>query len=432
MNSTIYLTDIFGTVIDSSEQHEIPFLLVHCYTPELILINVFKNNFSIYKPNKNYIRNILQRHRINSVNFCTLGDIWLPNDKYPPKITILLANNNFTLAKYPINYRIVEQLDDIYIWEPICNKNYVSLGLIASIEKPLVNEVLTINKKYVTEYNGHIHSSELTNMNEFNMLATLEDFKYTIKRSALIKYEDDIEIRSKINGKILGEKNNGYNVGNNNIPISHTIQGELKIGNNCLSIDTNNNIVQKKCNNMTQNKWYFYDDNIVSDYNHNCLSVDDNNSIIGEPCKPSKKNQKWDIKSKNNVIIDNLQETNDKWTTIKGKNVVLLESDNPWYLNKTGQIEGIVKPQTIELNQVEYESAAQYKPNFMIDPIPPDMGHGHSYVERNGGKYFDDCFRDDEKIEMFVDTKTKVSNIGSIILCILAILFVIVTIKYYF
>ena len=197
-----------------------------------------------------------------------------------------------------------------------------------------------------------------------------------------------------------------------------------------LSVDRNDNIVQNKCNDDINNKWYFYNDSIISDYNQNCLSVDNNNEIISEPCKITNKNQQWDIKNTDSVVIDNLQETNDKWSTIRGKNVVLLESDNPWYINKEYQPEGIVHPQTTELNTVDYEIAAKYDPSFMIDVTSPDFGHGHSYVERNGAQYYDSCFRDDEKVETFDGRRKHRINFNYIICCLIIVVFTMLAIKY--
>ena len=432
MKKTTFITDMFGSLLNKNDQHDIPFILIHCYKPEIILTTIITGKYYICKPTMAFIENTLYTHQINPANFGIMGDIFISGNKLPHKITIIMANKNMNISKPPINYIIADEIDDYFVWKPVCHKKYIGLGFVISKEKPGTNEMVTLHSDLVTEYNGHIFSNNVTNMNEFNLLATYKTKKYTLARSALLDKNNNVEISSKIDGKFINENTkSGYNVDTNKIPISHTIQGELRIGKKCLSIDDDHNVHQNDCDDSTENKWYFYNDHIVSDYNQSCLTVN-NNDITSKPCKISDKNQTWNIKNTDSVIVDNLQDVNDKWSTMKGKNVILFESDNPWYVNKTQQIEGLVEPQTTELNTVEYEPMAQYESSFKIDPTSPDLGHGHSFVERNGAQYYDSCFRDDEKIEGFGQEKKYRINFNSVICCLILFVFMMLAIKFFY
>ena len=230
MNNVTFLTDIFGTVLNDNNiaEHDIPFILIHCYKPEIILENIISEKYCIYKPIKTFIDNTLYTNNINPSNFCTTGDIWIPNNKMPTKITVVMANKNEGVSKYPINYIIVNEINDMYIWQPICHNNYLPMGLLISKDKPSVKEMVTINKNLMTEYNGHIFPSIFTNMNEFNLLSTQKNKKYTIKRSALLDSDNNIKILSKQKEGYINPNRSGYKIANKITPISHTIQGELR------------------------------------------------------------------------------------------------------------------------------------------------------------------------------------------------------------
>ena len=434
MNTVTYLTDIFGLPLNQNnqnQQYSYPFILLHCFKPELILNIIVQNDQCICKPVKEFIDNVLYNSQIDPHEFSTLGDIIIPTTTLSTKrITVLLANKIGLISKYPVNYVNVGDISDVHIWKPICSNNYMALGYVVSKDKPSINEIVTIKKDYVTDYNGQMLPNKYTNMNEFNLLTTQDSQRYTLARSALLNETNSVAISSKVNNKNISSNDSD----SDDIPISHTIQGELKIGNKCLSIDNNNKIDQTSCDNSTGSKWYFYNDRIISDYNQSCLSMTDNDTVIGQPCKLSDKNQTWNIKNSKSVVVDNLQQIDDKFTTVKGKKVVLLESDDPWYINKTEQVEGLANSETTELNLVEYEAAAKYDPSFKIDVTSPDLGHGHSYVERNGAQYYDSCFRDDEKVETFdgkANTKTRL-NFNSIICCLIFVVFIMLLVKYFY
>lgn len=420
--SDVFLTDIFGTKINVENQHDLPFILVNCYDVDTILINTIEtqdNNYTIYKPNMEYLKKVLDMYNINISNYSTIGDIILPNEENI-KITIVLVNKNIGspyIGVKPFDYKVRDIIKNYMVWEPLCNDNYLPLGYVVSTKKPYNNEILVIHKKYVTNYNNKIYPSKITNMNEFNLVSLQGDEKYTIKRTAFLDNEYNLNLSSKVDSEYQ------------NLPVSYTIQGELKINNKCLSNDNNDTVTQSQCRNSDNQKWYLYDNHIVSDKDQSCIAVD-NNSLKKKRCDVNDVTQQWIIKNEDSVILDNLQPVNDKWTTIKGKTVLLLESDNPWYINKTSKIEGIVEPKTSELNLSDYESTAQYNPNFMIDILSPDLGHGHSFVERNGGKYYDSCYRGDERVEAFNGKEDMYKlNMPNIILCLVVILIVIIIIK---
>ena len=158
-------------------------------------------------------------------------------------------------------------------------------------------------------------------------------------------------------------------------------------------------------------------------------------------CKDST-SQKW-FTNDYNSVIQNTQEVVNHWETQNGKNVILIEPDNPWYITKKkNTIEGIIKQERTPLNQVDYKNA-DFPSSFMMDVYRPDLGYGHSYAERKGSRVFciDDCknkYLNDLVLENFEDGNTNKENNKfhkidfAVIACILVLLIILlVIIRYY-
>lgn len=77
--------------------------------------------------------------------------------------------------------------------------------------------------------------------------------------------------------------------------------------------------------------------------------------------------------------------TLDSWNKCRGKKVVLVEADNPWYINKkctTPQ-----PPTKVELNVSGVSAGdtetATFQSNVKLDETKPNMNLGYSYAARN-------------------------------------------------
>jgi hypothetical protein len=73
---------------------------------------------------------------------------------------------------------------------------------------------------------------------------------------------------------------------------------------------------------------------------------------------PSQEDQEWDIEEDSSI-------PSFSWNKYKGKTVVLVESDNPWYVNKDITVKlKVAEPQ--ELQDLKYKAQADYKTNIII------------------------------------------------------------------
>lgn len=81
---------------------------------------------------------------------------------------------------------------------------------------------------------------------------------------------------------------------------------------------------------------------------------------------------------------NNFIKSGNKWVTVEGKEVILMEPDVPWYINMGPRKPiGLIKNKYIKLNDVEYKNA-DFKSNFVINPQRQDMGYGYSLADRQG------------------------------------------------
>jgi len=385
--NTIYITNLFGKTIKDNEKDISPFILIHSTQPNIIVKNVVtSDNYSVWEPNTSAIEHVLYSNKFNVDLFSSTGHIFIPSKKLPNKITLILANKKFPYIKNPIDFTAISKLASKYtIWKPIGSRDYLPIGYIVSIDKPSTQSIINIHKNYLIKYRNIndgpyiTNIQKPTNMNEFYLLGMTRDTKYTIKRSSLLSINDILNIKNNNSGNKLMNAN-----------IKFTKNGELKINNNCISVNDQNNIEQQKCDNHDNQKWYVYKNSIISDYNQQCMS-EIGNDLVTENCNNDKK-QKWSVSSEKTVFDDSTQEIDDNWKVVKGRKVVLVQQDDPWFLNKSRNLEGIIEDDKVELNTQEYQNYAEYDGKFKVDVTKPDMGQGHSYAARNCGNFFYETF----------------------------------------
>ena len=172
--------------------------------------------------------------------------------------------------------------------------------------------------------------------------------------------------------------------GNEFQDFNYTIQGELKMGNKCL--ENNKTVSFKDCNGSHKQQWKYDSDNNTIKLKNNttkCLTISDNNTNI-EVRKCDKENdQIWakeDLNDRDDVIGD--------WNNVSGKRVVLVESDNPWYVNKVNATP--TKYKKLEYDELKTTKGKKLynhgnaKSIFKINPNSPNLGYGHSFASRLG------------------------------------------------
>jgi len=374
----IVITDIFGNKISKNRDANIrlPFLLIHSTQPYLLLNKLDDHIWSI---KWELMSHILYINSVDPEQFAPLGDIWLSSKILPKQMSILLVNADKVISTFPISFIKLDSNNTTFIWKPVSPPGYQELGLIASPHKPPLQSMKVINKKYVIPYKTTTHilnTTRTTNMNEFNLLSHLEIDKYTINKTMFLTNPSLITIALKTSGKYIAADDQGEIVlDERKQPINYTVKGELKIDDKCISVN-NNKIKLEQCNDSLKQKWYPYLDKYISTENNSCLTNQEGTLHTSE-CNSSNNSQKW-------FSHDYCPSENTEWKTIQGDNVILIESDVPWYVLKRNTIPFKHDKNDINhLNEVSYRNNADFKSQFKMNMCRPDLGYGYSYAQRH-------------------------------------------------
>ena len=444
----IVITDIFGNKL-SKDRHinnKLPFILLHTTQPYLLLERESKlhKEDSIWKPILKTLYHTLYMNSINPNSFATVGDIWFPSYELPKETMILLANNNKDISTYPDDFIQIDTYMNTGIWKSVGPAGYTGIGLIAASRKPSHMALKVINDKYLINYNKQSPIKiKNTNMNEFNLLSNIQiQNKRTIDRTKFLP-ASKINIASKYNAKYISRGNDRIQLRDDESDsgshsISYTTQGELKMNNKCIGVDSDNSVDLQDCNNALSQKWFPYKNNYISYSDLKCMSVD-NNSIKNDECSNDRRDQEWFTNDSGSVISTSSSNI-DSWITQSGKNVLLVEPDTPWYILKRNSMpEGLIKQSVKELNtKGGYRNNADFKSTFMMDLNKPDLGYGHSYASRQGMRALclDDCSNIDPNLPVFEDFKEDVSeskiNFNSIACSLLLLIILLIIIRYYY
>jgi hypothetical protein len=193
--------------------------------------------------------------------------------------------------------------------------------------------------------------------------------------------------------------------------LSYSAQGELIIKDKCITqpSGSNNPLYLSDCVGSESQKWDIIGNSIRPESdNQKCVSYDSDDTLISKTCDNSD-SQSWQTEQS--------EDSNDsfKWTDYFGKTVVLVESDDPWYLNKDTTIPmEYLKQQNLQ--EMYYRTNADYKPGRVLDENSPDLGFGYSYMDRAGQP----C----QKIEGFNEGQSDSPNVLMILLCIILLIFI--------
>lgn len=440
----VTITDIFGNKIskDDDNKNLFPFILLHTKQPHLLMERVNSNinkKSGVWKLVYPTIMHILYNNGFNVSSFAPLGHIWYSTSKLPNEESILLVNTGSKISKYPIDYKKIMDYEKFGLWKPIGPRGYHPIGYLLSKGKPSKQYIRVINKDLLTPFRDDSKSvNGLSNMNEFKLLTYYDSKKITIKRTKILNKDYLVKIISNKNNKIISKNNSGKLLLDNDTQviddyqaINYSIQGELRMGNECIGVSINDNVNDKfvylqECNDNDGQKWFPYLGHFVSQYDGSCLDTDDKNLLVSK-CK-RKKGQEWKTNNLRTVISKHNQEYDKQWKTRHGKNVVLLQPDNPWYVrikNKQRTPEGIVKQNIVKLNETEYRANADVHSKFMLDTNNPSMGYGYSLEQRKGRpcSCLNECHKIPKKEYLFETFNDKSDTINfNLVACILLVL----------
>jgi hypothetical protein len=212
----------------------------------------------------------------------------------------------------------------------------------------------------------------------------------------ITRVDNDIVSKPKLKTKQHGK----------NQSVTYNTQGELIVGGKCLTYKNKPNpeLFFSDCDKSdTNQKWHFADGQISpkSELTQcmapvTSLGSSQQDEISVKNCDNSDE-QTWD--TENPSISTSTDYSVDEY---KGKTVVLVEADDPWYINVDSTIPTPVRKMDIVLNDVFPTTVAAYESDMILDMSRPDLGMGHSYASRQGI----DC----QKIEGFNGTNSDNAN----------------------
>lgn len=212
----ITITDILKNTISQNKDinNSLPFIIISVVdinkTQLLIKIPNISNNDAIWKLNYQEIYKTLNTHNVDPQYFAPLGDLWF--NKNPTNANIILVNTN--ISQKPIDYIKIDNFNNLSIWKPLGKDGYNALGFIASIQKPTTNVVRLIPNIFLKEYhNTNASESRNINMNEYDLLATINEKYYTINKALFYNNDGDSNeswSNYSINGVTLMEDNNPW------------------------------------------------------------------------------------------------------------------------------------------------------------------------------------------------------------------------------
>ncbi len=203
------ILDIFKNKLSANNaiNNNLPFIILNCNATNLddnsLIIKVpGPPNDNIFKLNYQKIYNMLKTNGIEPTHFAPLGDIWF--NEVPTKINILLVNIKISIK--PIDYVKIDNYYNYTIWKPIGPIGYSAVGYIASQHKPSVNMVRLLPNAFLKEFNNtNIAGGRNINMNEYDLLSTINEKYYTIDKLIFIKSDN-------INTNIIGNNKEVENI----------------------------------------------------------------------------------------------------------------------------------------------------------------------------------------------------------------------------
>lgn len=322
------ITDIFGNAkIDNKS----PFIVVTSLKNTATYANKIDTN--VWRVNTLHLSKLLKENNIDISYFLPAGHF-----QHPSKLLLV----NKIISHKPTNYVYVSEYNSGSLWAASDYKNALSLIYSPNKDKPtdynigIINPELliqskqseynlltsnkipihNINKDKIREFHNNVKFKLMSNTGKFLTLSTLK----TDEKQKLSAYGNKLRLKSK-------------KTTDNMQTVNYTASGELKIDDKCVTLsDDEYSVVPDICatdigkTNVKQ-KWFPFDGNYVSQYNSSCLSHNNKDDIVSDQCS-NKDSQIWDTE-----FSDQTLETDQRWKTKKGKYVILVSSDNPWYIN---------------------------------------------------------------------------------------------------
>ena len=253
-NTDFNLYDLFGNNIEPTETY--PFIIISSNNIlNLLLPTSFQH---IYKYNLKLIQYILKSNDVEDFSqYVSPGYVYAKSDQ---PTQLLLLNKTICVTIDINKLHKISSLKNGSIWTD--GAKYLSLFITESdhISQDDIKDIYTIDPKLLTKYKNKQNEFFLLNFGETSFTIDRNIFKkssYVMKIMAnnnnYITYSD---------GKLILKSKN---TSNKNQEVNYTVQGELKLGDKCitnindtntLNDDLNSSIKLDECTNEDIQKWY--------------------------------------------------------------------------------------------------------------------------------------------------------------------------------
>lgn len=383
----IYVSDLFGKKATNNS----PIIAISSSESINLMNKIAKSqDTSIWAYDMQKISEILNLRNIDAKNFASMGHVFcLPNKDVT---SIILGNLNwFQTAN---EYEIVTPYSNGKIIKPILKdgtNTMCSLGLcFINDAQSSLPTVCVLPVQLFSNINLSSPSEGDLDATEFSLLASKKLGLNVINRNKLLKNESrniklmsysgnyltfvDSDVKTKQRQKSLQQS------------FAYNAQGELTTDGKCLTY-AENNVSAETCDEQHLNKnqkWLLSHSKILpsNDFGK-CLEVGKTNpNAYLRECDNTSQNQDWSTESPDS---DANADTDFIWDKYQGKTVVLVENDNPWYVNTdtTYKMPYVTKQQNLR-DDILYRNNQDYENKFVMDPKSPTLGYGYSFSDRGG------------------------------------------------
>lgn len=392
-------TDLFINITDLAGSTTIhpntPIIFIYSEKIHILLRRLSKDTkSSILELNAEKVKAILKDKNINYDNYIQLGHIYIKNNNFSMK-RVILAHRN--IVEFATDYKYVCNYGSGSLWHPL-RDNFKALGLVYSNNKSKPDLRIGLLPAQIVSIGSVSNIIGILN-NRYGLITHSNIGIQKIMNDKFYRWTTPFKMMNN-NGEYLTRINNRAELKTNiatskSQTVAYNAQGELTIDGACLTRG-NDRVDFNKCTGSPDQIW----ERVGSKWtdSESCLATTESD-ISMKACQEDDTDQIWNI-----VNTDN-ENTDYRWNTYKGKNVILVESENPWYINKD-----ITHPMKIasrqELTDDRYKAYADYRPTrFIMDTTKPDLGYGHSYASRQGEpciEGFESGDIDNNKIMLFI------------------------------
>ena len=375
MNNSIKITDLFGINIlsrkDINDDINKDYIIINFsgdYIDDLLLpINQYNGNY-IYKLNKKsqYFDKLLIKNQFNIDDYIELGNYIIYNTN---NIQIMLIRKK--CAGITNVYNLIDVVGNLYVWKPVYKYvSYTNFGVVITTDEIEPTEPIgTIKSEYVKLSTPININSDMLFENEYSILGSHKNNK-----------------RKILSIKML---NNTHNNRDNNR-------------------ENKENYIEHFANSCSYEQ--------QSDEQYEQDGQDGQNGQPGQDAQPGQEYGDYALDEDMENIRANLN-------VYKGKRLVLVESDNPWYINKENVIElKYINNQNYFGARDKYLEGATFKSNTVYDTTSPNLGYGYSYADRKN-----------PIIEKFTEKNTDNDNKNAdyIILIMISCIILLLVYNYY-